>query len=70
MDILFELHDLVLHRIDDNKIPTFNRNHIYAIFYFDKEWMDLCKYALFVTPNEEKYVVYLGYGKEKRCLLE
>lgn len=69
MDILFELHDLVLHRIDDNKIPTFNRNHIYAIFYFDEEWMDLCKYALFVTPNEEKYVIYLGYGKEKRCII-
>lgn len=69
MDILFQLKDLELTRIDDKKIPAFNRNHIYALFDFDIEWADLCKYALFVTPNNEKYVVYLGYGKEKKCLI-
>lgn len=69
MDILFCIHELVLERLDDRKIPNFNRNHIYAVFDFDKEWKDLEKYALFVAPNDEKYVVYLGYGKEKRCLI-
>ena len=69
MNILFQLNGLELQRVDENKIPAFNRNHIYVIFDFDEEWVELCKYALFVTPNNEKYVIYLGYGKERQCLI-
>lgn len=69
MNILFQLKDLELKRIDNKKIPAFNRNHIHVTFDFDTEWAELCKYALFVAPNDKKYVVYLGYGKERSCLV-
>lgn len=69
MKIKFELKGLELLRLDDNKIPNFNRNHIYATFDFDEEWIELKKYALFESGNGDKYVVYLGYGKEKECLI-
>lgn len=69
MEINFKLRNLELFRIDDNKIPNFNRNHIYATFDFDSEWVELEKYALFVSANNNKYIVYLGYGKERECLI-
>lgn len=69
MEIYFYTDELELKRVDSKIIPTFNRNHIYATFEFDEEWKDLCKYALFVAPNGDKYIVYLGYGKDKYCLI-
>lgn len=67
MKINFMLDNLELIRLDDNKIPNFNRNHIYATFDFDEEWKELEKYALFVSANGEKYISYLGYGKDREC---
>lgn len=69
MKIHFKLNELEIERLDDKKIPNFNRNHIYATFDFDKEWIELEKYALFVSAKGDKYVVYLGYGKNKQCLI-
>lgn len=69
MKIHFKLNGLELSRLDEKKIPNFNRNHIYATFDFDEEWIDLEKYALFEAGNGDKYIVHLGYGKDKECLI-
>ena len=69
MTLLFKLQKQKLVRIDNEEIATFTRNYIHATFCFDELWMDLKKYALFVTPNEERCVVKLGYGKELSCLI-
>ena len=63
----FEIHKQELKRIDDNKIASFTRNYIYATFIFDILWKDLRKFALFVTPDEKKYIVDLGYGHQIKC---
>ena len=63
----FKIEKQEIKRIDDDKIASFSRNYIYAIFDFDRVWKDLRKFALFVTPNQKKYIVDLGYGKELSC---
>lgn len=65
----FEIHKQEIKRIDDDKIASFTRNHIHAIFHFDKYWKDLRKFALFVTPNDEKYIVDLQYGQTIGCVV-
>ena len=65
----FEIKKQEIHRIDDDKIASFTRNHIHAIFHFDKFWRDLRKFALFDTPNKEKYIVDLGYGQTIKCIV-
>lgn len=65
----FEIKKQEIKRIDDDKIASFSRNHIHATFDFDELWKDLRKFALFVTPNDKKYIVDLGYGKELSCIV-
>lgn len=65
----FKIRKQEICRIDDDKIASFSRNHIYAIFDFDKSWKDLRKFALFVTPDDEKYIVDLQYGQEIGCIV-
>lgn len=65
----FEIHRQEIKRIDDNKVASFSRNHIHATFVFDKLWKDLRKFALFVTPNDEKYIVDLQYGQTIKCII-
>ena len=65
----FRIHKQEIKRIDDDKIASFSRNYIHATFIFDKFWKDLRKFALFVTPNNKKYIVDLGYGKEIECIV-
>lgn len=67
MNLEFELKKQKLIRLDDEEIATYARNYIHATFNFDKVWCDLKKYALFVTPNNNRYVVRLGYGKKITC---
>ena len=67
MNLEFELQKQKLIRLDDEEIATYARNYIHVTFNFDKVWCDLKKYALFVTPNNNRYVVRLGYGKKITC---
>lgn len=67
MDLEFKVKKQKLIRIDQEEIASFARNYIHVTFDFDKTWMNLKKYALFVTPNEDRYVVKLGYGKVLSC---
>lgn len=67
MTLRFKIDGQQLSRKDKNEIAGFARNYIYAIFDFDKSWIDLYKYALFSEPNGTKHVVSLGYGKELSC---
>ena len=69
MSLKFELNKQKLIRLDDDEIATYTRNHIYVIVTFDELWCNLKKYALFVTPNNNRYVVKLGYGKEINFLV-
>ena len=67
MDLQFKLQKQKLIRIDDEEIASFARNYIHVTFDFDEVWMDLKKYCLFVSPNEDRYIVKLGYGKKLSC---
>ena len=69
MNLKFELHKQKLTRLDDEEIATYTRNYIHITFIFDKLWCNLKKYALFVTPNNNRLVVKLGYGKEITCTI-
>lgn len=69
MNLKFELHKQKLTRLDDEEIATYARNYIHVTFIFDKLWCNLKKYALFVTPNNNRLVVKLGYGKEITCTI-
>lgn len=67
MNLKFKINKQNLIRVDENKIAGFARNYIYITFDFDKHWIDLLKYALFVQPDGTRQVVELGYGKELSC---
>ncbi len=67
MTLVFTLEKQKLKQIDDEEIAGYARNHIGVKFIFDKTWCNLQKYALFSSPNDTKYVVKLGYGKEREC---
>lgn len=67
MTLVFTLNRQKLTRQDDEEIATYSRNYIYVTFIFDELWYNLKKYALFVAPNEDRYVVKLGYGKKLSC---
>ena len=69
MNLEFKLEKQKLIRLDDEEIATYARNYIHVTFDFDKLWCDLKKYALFVTPNNNRYVVKLGYGKKISCAI-
>ena len=69
MNLKFELNKQKLTRLDDDEIATYARNYIHVTINFDELWCDLKKYALFVTPNDNRYVVKLGYGKEITFLI-
>ena len=69
MNLRFQLNKQKLSRIDDEEIATYARNYVDVTFDFDEVWYDLKKYALFITPNDEHYVVKLGYGKILSCLI-
>ena len=69
MNLRFQLNKQKLSRIDDEEIATYARNYVDVTFDFDEIWYDLKKYVLFVTPNDEHYVVKLGYGKILSCLI-
>lgn len=69
MNLKFQLNKQKLTRIDDEEIATYARNYVDVTFDFDEVWYNLKKYALFVTPNDEHYVVKLGYGKTISCLI-
>ena len=67
MTLIFTLNRQKLTRQDDEEIATYSRNYIHVTFIFDELWYNLKKYALFVAPNEDRYVVKLGYGKKLSC---
>lgn len=69
MNLRFQLNKQKLTRIDDEEIATYARNYVDATFIFDEVWYNLKKYAIFVTPNKNRYVVKLGYGKELTCFI-
>ena len=69
MNLKFKLEKQKLIRLDDEEIATYARNYVDITFYFDKVWYNLKKYALFVTPNDDRYVIKLGYGKEITALV-
>ena len=69
MNLRFELNKQKLTRLDDEEIATYARNYIHVTFIFDELWCNLKKYALFVTPNDNRLVVKLGYGKEITCTI-
>ena len=67
MNLQFYIKGQKLSRCDDLEIAGFARNYIYVTVNFDHNWKELEKYALFVTPDESRYVVHLGFGKELSC---
>ena len=67
MNLDFYLKGQELIRCDDKEIAGFSRNYIYVTIHFDHNWVNLEKYALFITPNDSRYVVRLGYGKDLAC---
>ena len=67
MNLLFKLNKQKLIRVDNEEIAAFTRNYIDVMFDFDKVWCNLEKYCLFVTPDDNRYVVKLGYGKHLSC---
>lgn len=69
MNLMFKLQKQKLIRLDEEEIASFARNYIHVTFDFDEVWMNLKKYALFVAPNEDRYVVKLGYGKKLSCTI-
>lgn len=69
MEIVFCLKKQKLKRIGFDEVAGFARNHIYATFNFDKDWIDLEKYAIFSSPNGKKYIQELGYGEELTCIV-
>lgn len=69
MNLDFYLDGQKLLRCDDKEIAGYSRNYIYVTIDFDHNWKDLEKYALFVTPELNRYVVYLGYGKTLSCAI-
>ena len=69
MNLKFQTDKQKLIRCDDEEIASFSRNHIYVTINFDECWIDLKKYCLFTTPDENKYVVKLGYGKILSCII-
>lgn len=69
MNLQFKLEKQKLIRLDDEEIATYARNYVDITFDFDEVWYNLKKYALFVTPNDSRYVVKLGYGKTITALI-
>lgn len=69
MNLKFKLRKQKLIRLDDDEIATYARNYVDITFDFDEVWYNLKKYALFVTPNNNRYVLKLGYGKEITCFV-
>ena len=67
MNLEFELKKQKLIRLDDEELATYARNYIHVTFIFDEVWYNLKKYALFVTPNDTRHVVRLGYGRILSC---
>lgn len=67
MTLFFKICGQKLKRQDDEVIAGYARNYIDVIFDFDKLWIDLLKYALFIEPNGTRHVVELGYGKTLSC---
>lgn len=64
MNLKFKLNKQKLIRLDDEEIATYARNYIDITFIFDDVWCDIKKYALFVTPDDSRYVLKLGYGRK------
>lgn len=69
MTLVFKTYGQKLERQDDEVIAGYARNYIDVAFIFDKFWIDLLKYALFVEPDGTRHIVELGYGKELGCLI-
>lgn len=67
MTLFFKICGQKLERQDDKVIAGYARNYIDVIFDFDKLWIDLLKYALFIESNGTRHVVELGYGKTLSC---
>lgn len=67
MTLYFRTEKQKLIRCDDEEIASFSRNYIHVTITFDKLWYNLKKYCLFITPDESRYVVKLGYGKQLSC---
>ena len=67
MNLKFSIKEQVLTRQDEEKIAGYTQGYIDAVFDFDKNWINLQKYALFSEPDGTKHVLYLGYGKELSC---
>ena len=57
MTLYFKTHRQKLERQDDEVVAGYTRNYIDVIFDFDKIWIDLLKYALFMEPDGTRYVV-------------
>lgn len=69
MTLIFTLNKQKLQQQDDDEIAGYARNHIDVLFIFDEIWYNMKKYALFTTPNNDKYIVKLGYGKKRSCII-
>lgn len=69
MGLIFTLNKQKLQQQDDEEIAGYTRNHLHALFIFDELWCNKKKYALFTTPNNDKYVIKLGYGKKRSCVV-
>lgn len=67
MNLRFEVNKQKLTRLDDDEIATYARNYIHVTIDFDELWCNLKKYVLFVTPDNNRYVMKLGYGKQITC---
>lgn len=69
MQLEFEVQGQQLIRKDDRVVASYVRNHLKCLFVFDKEWINLKKYAIFEDALGEKEVVLLGFGKDLSCFI-
>lgn len=68
MDLLFNVVNQTLERIDKKTVASYAKNYINCVFEFDeKDWGSLDKMALFVDAEGNKYVVDLGIELTCRC---
>lgn len=64
MNILeFKIKRLKLIRIDANKLITYNRNYLKALFTFDSEWQGISPIVAQFAKDDEVYDVFIEDGQ-------
>lgn len=66
MDLLFNVQNQTITRIDSNPVVADSRNYLHASFTFSSDWADIDKVAVFWVDLETPYNIAIEDGK---CLV-